>query len=384
MAQSAQSSPKRQRTRLALFGVTGYTGLELIEILLRHPQVELTYLASRREELPVVSDIFPRLRGRLDVRTGAIDLDAVAQSAEVAILALPHVVSKDYVPGLLQRGLTVIDLSADYRLKDPSVYERYYGEPHTDTDNLAHAVYGLPEVYGDELPGAKLVAVPGCYPTAAILAAAPLLSTEGGQAGQSRGTRGLSPLSCSVVGEITVDAKTGISGAGRSPSLGFHFPECNESVKPYNVGVHRHQPEMEQVLSDLAGRAVSVDFVPHMVPMDRGILATVYLELEGEPTEEELLARYREFYDGQPFVRVRPLGEYPATKDVAHTNFCDIGLKVLRSGEPSRDGKTTRGELSRTRVVVMSAIDNLLKGASGQAVEDLNLVLDFPRTAGLL
>ena len=348
-------STQRGRTRVALFGVTGYTGLELIEILIRHPHVELTYFASRREELPVMSDIFPRLRGRVDVRTGPVDLDAVARSAEVALLALPHVVSKQHVPGLLGRGLMVLDLSADYRLKDPAVYERYYGEAHTDSANLAQAVYGLPEIYGDQLPGAKLVAVPGCYPTGAILAAAPLVSG---------GLR--------VVGEVTVDAKSGVSGGGRTPKLGFHFPEANESVKPYNVGVHRHQPEMEQVLSDVAGGAVAVDFVPHLVPMDRGILSTVYVELEGELSEDELHGKFQEFYAEQPFVRVRPLGEWPATKDVAHTNFCDLALKVLRS------------RAGRTKVVVASAIDNLLKGASGQAVEDVNLVLGFPRTAGLL
>jgi len=355
MAQSQQSEIRGKQARLALFGVTGYTGLELIEILLRHPHVELTYLASRREELPVVSDIFPRLRGRCDLRTEPIDLDAVAEAAEVALLALPHVVSKQYVPGLLERGLTVLDLSADYRLKDPSVYERYYGEAHTDMENLEHAVYGLPELYGDELRGAKLVAVPGCYPTAVILAAAPLAGSD-----------------WPIVGEVTVDAKTGVSGGGRSPKLAFHYPEANESVKPYNVGIHRHQPEMEQVLSEVAGRAVAVDFVPHLVPMDRGILATVYVHLDGEVAGEDIQTRYQEFYAGQPFVRVRPLGDYPATKDLAHTNYCDIGLKVLWS----REGKT--------KVVVMSAIDTLLKGASGQAVEDLNLVLGFPRTAGLL
>ena len=347
--------------RVALFGVTGYTGLELVEILLRHPHVQVTYLASRREELPAVSDIFPRLRGRGDLRTGPLDLDAVAEAADVAVLALPHLVSKAYVPGLLERGLTVLDLSADYRLKDPALYERHYGEAHTDRANLSQAVYGLPELYGDELRGAKLVAVPGCYPTAAILAAAPLVAPAGEGAG-----------ALSVTGEVTVDAKSGVSGAGRSPRLAFHFPECNESVRPYNVGVHRHQPEMEQVLSDLAGRPLWVDFVPHLVPMDRGLLATVYLHLKGEATEEDILARYREFYEGQPFVRIRPPGEYPATKDVAHTNFCDIGLKVLRSGA---------GE---TKVACIAAIDNLLKGASGQAVEDLNLVLGFPRPAGLL
>jgi len=355
MEQSPRSDTRGAKARVALFGVTGYTGLELIEILLRHPSVELTYLASRREELPVVSDIFPRLRGRCDARTAPIDLDAVAEAADVALLALPHLVSKQHVPELLERGLTVLDLSADYRLKDASVYERYYGEPHTDAGNLAQAVYGLPELYGDELRGARLVAVPGCYPTAAILAAAPLVCSD-----------------WPVVEEVTVDAKTGVSGGGRSPKLAFHFPEANESVKPYNVGIHRHQPEMEAVLSDVGDRTVAVDFVPHLVPMDRGILATVYVHLDEEVGEADIQARFEKFYAGQPFVRVRPLGDCPATKDVAYTNYCDIGLKALWS----RDG--------RTKVTVMSAIDNLLKGASGQAVEDMNLVLGFPRTAGLV
>jgi N-acetyl-gamma-glutamyl-phosphate reductase len=355
----SQGGPKR--TRVALFGVTGYTGLELIEILLRHPRVALTYFASRREGEPRVSDIFPRLRGRCDARTAPEDLDAVAQAADVVLLALPHVVSKTWVPGLLKRGLTVIDLSADYRLRDPAVYARCYGEPHGDEENLAQAVYGLPELFGDELRGARLVAVPGCYPTAAVLAVAPLVSWQAERAGAP-----------GLLGEVTVDAKTGVSGGGRNPTLGFHFPECNESVKPYNVGVHRHQPEMEQVLSDVAGRPVAVDFVPHLVPMDRGILSTAYVYLGGEVSQDAVRARYEEFYAGQPFVRLRPPGEYPATKDVSFTNFCDISVKVLWS----REGKT--------KVACISAIDNLIKGAAGQAVECLNLVLGFPRTAALL
>jgi N-acetyl-gamma-glutamyl-phosphate reductase len=351
----ARSGGSDTKTRVALFGVTGYTGLELIEALLRHRHVELTYLASRREELPVVSDIFPKLRGRCDLQARPEDPDAVAQAAEVVFLALPHAVSMNWVPALLERGLTVLDLSADYRLKDADVYQTYYRTPHSDPDRLGRAVYGLPELYGEQLPGTKLVAVPGCYPTAAILATAPLAAGEW-------------PL----VGEVTVDAKTGVSGGGRTPKLGFHYPEANESVKPYNIGIHRHQPEMEQVLSDVAGRPVRVDFAPHLVPMDRGILATVYVHLEGEVDEEEVRARYAEFYAGQPFVRIRPAGDYPATKDVTCTNYCDVGLKVLWS----REGVT--------KVAVMSAIDNLLKGASGQAVEDMNIVLGFPRTEGLL
>jgi len=361
MTSPKESQAEPKRTRVALFGVTGYTGLELIEILLRHPHVALTYFASRRGEQPVVSDIFPRLRGRCDARTAPEDLNAVAEAADLALLALPHAVSKAWVPGLLERGLTVIDLSADYRLKDPAVYARYYGEPHGDEENLAKAVYGLPELYGDELRGARLVAVPGCYPTAAVLAVAPLVSWATERAGAP-----------GVIGEVTVDAKTGVSGGGRTPTLGFHFPEANESVKPYHVGVHRHQPEMEQVLSDVAGRPVAVDFVPHLVPMDRGILSTAYVYLEGEVSQVAVQARYEEFYAGQPFVRLRPAGEYPATKDVSFTNFCDISVKVLWN----REGKT--------KVACISAIDNLIKGAAGQAVECLNLALGFPRTAGLL
>jgi N-acetyl-gamma-glutamyl-phosphate reductase len=255
----------------------------------------------------------------------------------------------EFIPRCLDAGCKVVDISADYRLRDAATYEKWYGAKHSDTRHLAEAVYGLPELFAEEIKGARLVANPGCYPTGAILGLAPLVS------------RGLINLEA-----IIIDAKSGISGAGRTPSPMLHFPECNESVTAYNVGVHRHTPEMNQILSELAEKEVSVTFVPHIVPMDRGILSTIYVHLAKEIHQSEMEELFRDFYKEATFVVLRK-DALPATKDVWGTNFCHLALASF--------GR---------RAVIISAIDNLIKGASGQAVENMNLMAGLKRTEGLL
>lgn len=337
-------------------GPTGYTGLYLIQLLLRHPGVELTYLASHRDELPNIAEVFPQLLGRVPESVAVcrpIDAEAIARSADVAFLGLPHRAAMAYVPMLLDAGVRVIDLSADYRLSSASLYEKVYGHVHEDVKNLGDAVYGLPELFRDDLPGAMLIANPGCYPTAAALAIAPLLS------------RGLvKPAG------IVVNAASGVTGAGKSPAGHLHFPEQNESYMAYGaIGGHRHQPEIEQTLGIVAGRPMSLLFVPHLLPLDRGILETIYLEpTSANVTQADLLDAYREAYREDPFVRLRK--DPPNLKHVRDTNFCDISVRLTPGETP--------------RVVAFSAIDNMIKGASGQAVQNMNLVFEMEETAGLL
>ena len=339
--------------RAAIVGPTGYTGLHLIELLLRHPGAEITYLASRRQPPPDVVAEFPQLLGLLADEIavcGPIDPEAIARDADVVFLCLPHRVAMAFAPALLDAGLRVIDLSADYRLADPALYAAVYDHPHEDTANLADAVYGLPELFRDQLPGAMLVANPGCYPTAAGLAIAPLLTRS---LVQAQG--------------IIINAATGVTGAGRKPSVQYHYPEHNEAFTPYGtIGAHRHQPEIVQTLAALAGHEVDLLFVPHLLPVDRGILATIYLDpMDPEVTEEDLFEAFADAYEHEPFVRVRT--GLPNIKHVRDTNFCDVSVR-----------------LAGGKVVVFAAIDNMIKGASGQAVQNMNLVFEQPETAGLL
>ncbi len=343
--------------RAAIVGPTGYTGFHLIDILLRHPAAELTYLASHRDELPDIRDEFPALLGRLDddlALCRPIDPAAIADAADVVFLALPHRAAMSYAPKLLDAGLRVIDHSADYRLADAALYERVYDQPHTDIDNLDEAVYGLPELNRDHLPGAMLVANPGCYPTAAALGVAPLLSH-----------------SLIKHAPIIINAASGTTGAGKSPSELLHFPNHNESYLPYGViGGHRHQPEIEQTLSLVAGKPIHALFVPHLLPIDRGILETIYLQpADPDVTEDELFEAYEDTYADEPFVRVRE--GLPNVKHVAGTNFCDISVRLTKqAGLPT--------------IVVFSTLDNMIKGASGQAVQNMNAVFDLDEVTGLV
>jgi N-acetyl-gamma-glutamyl-phosphate reductase len=328
--------------KVAILGGSGYTALELIKILLRHPQVEIAAVTSRQEGTPLVAELHPSLTGRIPLRMEPFDPDKLlTRGIGCAFGCLPHGVSMECLPALLQRGLRVIDLSADYRLRDPNVYAQWYGESHRDLAHLAQAVYGLPEIYGEEIATAQLVANPGCYPQTAILGLAPLVAGK-----------------YIDLESIIVDSKSGVSGAGRTPKLTTHFPECNESVAAYNVGQHRHTPEIEQVLSDVAGQPVTVIFTPHLIPMDRGILSTIYATPHRAFTGVQLLDRYRAYYAQAPFVRV--VNHLPATKDTAHSNFMDITVRVVRG-----------------RIVVLAAEDNLVRGASGVAVQNFNRMHGF-------
>jgi len=345
---------------IAIVGPTGYTGLFLIEWLARHPHVELTYLASRREEPTDITDEFPRLLGVVAPERAVcrpIDPQAIAAEAELAFLALPHKAAMAVAPQLLDAGVRVVDLSADYRLADPKRYAAAYGLEHADPEHLRHAVYGLPELWRDRIAGSAFVANPGCYPTAAALAIAPLLAR-----------------SLVKTHAITINAASGVTGAGRAAKRALHFPEQNEAFGAYGeIGAHRHQPEIEQSLTRVAGRDVPVLFVPHLLPIDQGILETIYLEpADGEVTTDDLLEALADAYEDEPFVRVR--AHLPNVKAVRDTNFCDVTARAIPADQTGRE----------PRVVVFSAIDNMVKGAAGQALQNMNLMFDLDETAGLL
>lgn len=337
--------------KVAVVGASGYTGVELLRILHGHPEVAVTCVTSEQSAGRRISDLFPTLRDRCDMVLEHLEPVRIAERADVVFTALPHKAAMEVVPTFLRLGKKVVDLSADYRLRDASEYAAWY-EPHMNPELLAHAVYGSPELRRDVIAEADLVANPGCYPTSIILGLAPLLWKR--------------LVDTSL---IIADSKSGVSGAGRSAKVDSLYCEVNEGFKAYGVGgVHRHIPEIEQELSLLAGEGVKVSFTPHLVPMDRGILSTIYLQPATDITTAALVELYTEFYHGEPFVRVLPEGSFPSTAFVRGSNFCDIGLTVDR-----RTG----------RIVVVSAIDNLVKGASGQAVQNMNLVCGFPETMGL-
>lgn len=329
--------------KTAVIGATGYTGRELIRRLLRHRGVEIKHLSAIIQKEEPIWAIFPSLSSDLVVKT-TMKVEEVAE-CEVVFLCLPHKVSMEYVPSLLDLGKRVIDLSSDFRLKELSVYEEWYGEKHKAPLVLSESVYGLPELYRQEIKGANLIANPGCYPTSILLGLAPLIKN------------GLVELT-----SIVIDAKSGVSGAGRNPSLLTHFPEANEGCKAYSLFAHRHIPEIEQELSRIAGEKVTVTFVPHLVPMDCGILSTIYLKLL---KEIDLIPLYKDFYRPEKFIRITD--EPPSTKDTLSTNLCLIHPK-------------SKGE----RAVVLSAIDNLVKGAAGQAIQNMNIMFGWPEEEGLL
>ena len=338
-------------TGVAIVGASGYAARELIRILLNHPDARIIVATSRQDEAPRLDALHPSLTGRIDLACEPFDADRVADRAGVAFLGLPHTASLEVVPALRRRGVRVIDLSADYRLKDAQVYADWYGHAHTDPDGLRQAIYGLPELYREQIPPADLIANPGCYTSTSILALAPLI------AGDRIERTG-----------IIIDAKSGVSGAGRAPKLTTLFSECNESLSAYSVGRHRHTPEIDQVLTDVGrkvGGPVEVIFTPHLIPMDRGIFATIYAEPKGSAVEHDLLELYRAYYAGSPFIRV--VNHLPATKDSAFTNFCDITVRVVRG-----------------KILVLACLDNLVKGAAGVAVQNFNLMYGHPETTALL
>ena len=329
-----------------IVGATGYAGEELIKILLKHPGVRITDVSAKIDKPQKISEIFPKFKGRIDLICAEPDLKKIAGACDVVFLALPHTVSMELVPGLLKAGKRVIDLSADYRLKNVKIYEKFYGIKHKDKLNISAAIYGLPEIYRAKIKSAQLIANPGCYPTVSILALAPAMAL--GLADSSR---------------VIIDAKSGVTGAGRKLAEGFLFSEVNEDFKAYKVNVHQHSPEINQEVSKLAGKNMSVTFVPHLLPVSRGILASIYIK---KKKPDDLLSLYKNFYKKEPFVRIKEKGVFPRLKDVAGTNFCDIGIN------DSDDG-----------VIIIAVIDNLLKGAAGQAVENMNIMYNFPESTAL-
>jgi len=332
--------------KVAIIGASGYTGAEAIEIILRHSESQLTYLTALPEECGAVTQVFGRFKGRCDLQIEPLDFDKLTGLADVALCCLPHKVSMGFVPKLLDAGLKVVDFSADYRIKDTTVYEKFYEVKHTDSVNLERAVYGLPELFREQIKGKSLVANPGCYPTGALLALVPLLKN------------GLIETD-----SIIDNAVTGASGAGKNPSAKFHFPNMNENLFAYGIGSHRHMPEMEQIAAQIAGSEVKILFQPHVGSFDRGIASTMYCHPKGNINAEKLLALYNDFYADEPFVQV--CNNAPAVKDVAGTNFCHIFPACAKG-----------------KIIIFSAIDNLIKGASGQAIQNMNIIFDMEETMG--
>ena len=336
--------------RVAIAGASGYTGFELMRLLIHHPEVELRVITSRASAGEKLSSVFPALRGYLDLTFEDTQPNNLTKDTDLVFTALPHKASMDIVPELLKKGVRVIDLSADFRFRDATVYEQWY-QPHKSPYLLKEAVYGLPELHREAISKARLVANPGCYPTSVILAVAPLIKAN-----------------LIYTETIIADSKSGVTGAGRSVSLSTHYCEVNEGLRAYKVAQHRHTPEIEQELGILAGKTVRITFTPHLVPMSRGIFTTVYASLKAGVSALDVRKAFEDFYDSAPFIRLCGESELPSTLHVRGTNFCDLGWRIdLRTG----------------RVIALSAIDNLARGASGQAVCNMNLMYQLPEQTGL-
>jgi len=335
-------------TRVAVMGATGYTALELLKLLIRHPHVEIIALTTRQDGRPHVSDVHPELRGLLDLHLETLDVVALAERVDVVFSCLPHAASAKCVKPLVDSGVKVVDFSADYRLHEVGVYEQWYGGTHVDAERVGKVPYGLPELYRKDIAGVNLVANPGCYPTSVILPLFPLLKNGVIEASG-----------------VIVDSKSGVTGAGRTAKLPFHYPECNESIKAYGVGTHRHTPEIAQFLTQAAGSPADVIFTPHLVPMNRGILSTCYVTPKEGVTVGHAIEALEDAYADEPFIRITPTP--PETRAVSNTNFVD--LHVAGSGD---------------RLVVLSCLDNVIKGASGAAVQNFNLICGYDETTALL
>ncbi len=330
--------------KAAIIGGSGYTGGELARLLCRHPKITLEAMTSRRLAGSKVADEHSNLEGFVDLKyEQALD---VKEKYDIVFVAAPHGASMEIVPSLIERGMKVVDLSGDYRLSDPKVYTKWYGLEHKDVKNLGISAYGIPELFRNDVAQAKLVANPGCYPTCTCLGLAPLFAND------------------AVEERVIVDAKSGTSGAGMEPTMMTHHPTCGSQIIPYKVGTHRHSPEIQMALEKVSGSPIELIFTPHLMPIVRGMLCTSYVQIKKAFDKESLLRLYSEFYSGQRFIR---MVSSPSITSVVGSNFCEIGLELV--------GTST--------VVVMSTIDNLVKGASGQAIQNANIMLGLPETAGL-
>lgn len=344
---------KRIMIKIGIVGASGYTSSELIRLLISHPgDIKLELVTSRTYEGQSVAKVIPSLKGLVELKFEKFEISKLKERVDFVFLAVPHKVAMNFVPDILKQSIRIVDFSADYRLKDAEVYKDWYHVEHTSPEFIDDAVYGMPELYREEIRNAKLVANPGCYPTGAILGTLPLFKEK-----------------LVYTDNIIVDSKSGVSGAGRTPKEAYHLPTRDSNVEAYKIGVHRHIPEIEQELSFYAKTEIKLNFTPHLIPMSRGILTTSYFKLKEQVTTDEVLEVYRDFYKNEPFVRILDKEEYPQTKAVRGSNFCDIGLEVV----------------SRTETVVVStAIDNLVKGASGTALHNFNIMASLKETAGLL
>ncbi len=336
---------------VGVVGSTGYAGAELVRILSAHPEVNLTILTSRQYAGVPFDSVYPAMAGVVDLLCETFSADALCDKADIIFTALPHKLPMEIIPELIQRGKKVVDLSADFRFRNEDAYEAFY-QPHTAKNLLETAVYGLSEVYADQIRDAAIIGNPGCYPTSMLLPLIPLLRQNF--------------LDSQT---IIADSKSGVSGAGRSPSLAALFCEVRESFKAYKVGDHRHTPEMEEVLTREAGEAVQITFTPHLIPMSRGMLTTTYVSLKREIGEAEVRDCLGDFYSGRTFVRLCPEDRLPNTQHVRGSNYCDIGFRVDHRNQ---------------RLILISAIDNLVKGAAGQAVQNMNIMLGWDETLGLM
>lgn len=336
----------------AVVGATGYTGAELVKILLRHPRVQITNLTTRQDMAIPLRTLVPGVPKTNDLKVQKFSFSEIKRKADIVFLCLPHTEAMETAARFYKAGKIVIDLSADFRIQNISVYEKWYGVKHKERKLLAKAVYGLPELFRAAIRKSNLIANPGCYPTGASLGAAPLLCD-----------RLVEP------GAVVIDAKSGVSGAGKKINPATQFCEVNENFYAYKVNRHQHMPEIEEVLSRVSDEPVHLTFVPHLLPMNRGILSTIYLRKRTGVRVADIRKSFEKAYDKEPFVRVRKEGEFPTLRDVQGTNFCDIGFVSL----PDED-----------EVIVITVIDNLIKGASGQAVQNLNIRAGFPEEEGLL
>lgn len=337
--------------KVGVLGATGYAGIETVRLLLRHSGVTLARVVSHSNVGIKISDLYPNLRGICDMEFSALDVDDISENCDVVFTALPHGASKEVIPSLYDKGLKIVDLSGDFRYDDPAVYEKWYGQPHSAPELLEKSVYGLCELYRDKIKGARLIGNPGCYTTCSITGLYPIVHS--GYADNS---------------SIIIDAKSGVTGAGRGLKLPNLFCECTETMKAYKVATHRHTSEIEQELSHAAGEDIILSFTPHLAPMKRGIFATCYINLREKKTTEELVALYKAVYKDEQFITVYDAGSLPEVKHVTGSNRVGIGIVV---------------DERLNRAVIISCLDNLIKGAAGQAIQNMNIMCGLPEGTGL-
>ncbi|KPJ58037.1 MAG: N-acetyl-gamma-glutamyl-phosphate reductase [Deltaproteobacteria bacterium DG_8] len=336
--------------KVAIIGASGYTGLELMRLSTQHTHIELIAVSSEKFAEKKVGEVLPSLSSKIKLAFHSITEGKDVKEADFVFVALPHREAMSVVPQLIKQGKKVVDLSADFRFRNPAIYEKWY-QKHTAPELLKDAVYGLSELYREKIKNAQLVANPGCYPTAVLLSLAPVIKNK-----------------VIDLNTIIVDAKSGVSGAGRSVVLSSLYTEVNEGVKAYKVAQHQHTPEMEQELSLIAQKDITLSFTPHLIPMNRGILSTIYTTLSVKISEEEVYDLYKAFYQKDTFVRMCPLGTFPSTHQVKGSNYCDMGVTI--------DSRTNR-------LIIISAIDNLLKGGSGQAMQNMNIMTGLSEDLGI-